>query len=509
MIGGAGSARAGALGGGSQRLLAAAVVLAAATLALLATSRATATADPATFLAVPFILLVAWMLLTSRHEFALAILLLYFGLLDGYFKLSVSAGNELPGLGRDALLYAIAIGMVVRGIVKRQPLEAPPLTAWVVAWLAVVMVQLLNPENGSVLHSVASLRQHIEFVPLFFIAYSIMRSRRRLRVFMMLLLVVAAVNGVVSLVQFNMSPDQLANWGPGYRDLINGESTAAPRTAVGSDGEQRTRPMALGSDMGFGGALGAIALPAAFALLVGTGGGWRRLAPVAVAGAGAALAVATSQSRSAVVAAIVGVIAFAALATVSRQALKALAAVVAIGLVSMFAITEIDDGGSFSRYESITPSRVFGTTVKSREGSFDSIDNYLTDFPLGAGIGSVGPASGVIDPPRFKGLGAENQLSFLIVEVGVLGLLLLIAFHARLVGLVVRRIRRLADGELRLLLAAVSAPLFALLSLWVVGVNTVSTPSAPYLWFMAGTLSYWLCGPGRTARGDANGRSPA
>jgi hypothetical protein len=509
MTGGAGSARAGALGGGSPWLLATALVLAAGTVGLLAISRASASADPAMLLAVPFVLLVAWMLLTSRHEFALAILLLYLALLDGYLKLSVSAGNELPGLGRDALLYAIAIGMVVRGIVKRQPFEAPPLTAWVVAWVAVVMVQLLNPENGSVLHSVASLRQHIEFVPLFFIAYSIMRTRRRLRAFLMLLLVVAAVNGVVSLVQFNMSPDQLANWGPGYSDLINGDGAAAPRTAVGSEGEQRTRPMALGSDMGFGGALGAIAIPAAFALLVGTGGGWRRLAPVAVAGAGAALAVATSQSRSAVVAAIVGVIAFAALATVSRQALKALAAVIVVGLASMFVLTEIDDGGSFSRYESITPSRVFGTTVKSREGSFQSIDDYLVQFPLGTGIGSVGPAAGVIDPPPFKGLGAENQLSFLIVEVGIPGLLLLIAFHARLVGLVVRRIRRLASSELRLLLAAVSAPLFALLSLWVVGVNTVSTPSAPYLWFMAGTLSYWLCGPGRRAGGDADGSPSA
>ena len=504
MVGGAGSARAGALGGRSQPPLVAGLVLAAGTLGLVATSKASAAAEPAVFLAIPFLLLVSWMLLTSKPEFALAILLLYLGLLDGVLKLSVSAGNELPGLGRDALLYAIAIGMVVRGVVRREPLQVPPLTAWVVAWVAVVLVQVLNPDNGSVLHSVASVRQHLEFVPLFFIAYSIMRTRRRLRVFMMLLLVAAAVNGVVSLVQFNMSPDQLASWGPGYDDLINGKSSAAPRTAVGADGEQRTRPMALGSDMGFGGALGAIAIPAAFALLVGTSGGWRRLAPVAALGAGAALAVATSQSRSAVVAAVVGVIAFAALATVSRQALKALAAVVVLGLASMFVITEIDDGGSFSRYESITPKRIFATTVKSREGSFQSIDDYLVSFPLGAGIGSVGPAAGVIDPPPFKGLGAENQLSFLIVEVGVPGLLLLIAFHARLVGLVVRRIRRLASGELRLLLAALSAPLFALLSLWVVGVNTTSTPSAPYLWFMAGILSYWLCGPGRRAAAEAD-----
>jgi hypothetical protein len=134
----------------------------------------------------------------------------------------------------------VAIGMLVRSVVKRQPLELPPLTAWVIAWLAVVLVQLLNPDNWSTLHSVASLRQHLEFVPLFFIAYSIMRTKRRLRVFMVLLLLVAAVNGAVSLIQFNMSPDQLASWGPGYADLIDGGS-AAPRTAVDDEGNERTR----------------------------------------------------------------------------------------------------------------------------------------------------------------------------------------------------------------------------------------------------------------------------
>ena len=80
------------------------------------------------------------------------------------------------------------------------------MTAWVLVFVAVVLVQLLNPDNWSTVHSLASLRQHLEFVPLFFIAYTIMRSERRLRAFLVLILAVAAVNGAVSLVQFNLSP---------------------------------------------------------------------------------------------------------------------------------------------------------------------------------------------------------------------------------------------------------------------------------------------------------------
>jgi hypothetical protein len=498
MSGGAASARAGAIGGGVPLPLAAGLVLGAAVLGLLATSEAGTPSESVALLGIPFLGIVAWMLATSRKALALAILLLYLGLLDGVLKLSVPAGNELPGLGRDALLYAVAIGMLVRTAVRREPLEVPPLTAWVVAWLAVVLVQLLNPDNWSTLHSVASVRQHLEFVPLFFIAYSIMRTKQRLRIFMILLLLVAAVNGAVSLVQFNMSPEQLANWGPGYSDLIEG-GQQAPRTAVNNEGEQRTRPMGLGSDMGFGGTLGAIAIPAAFALLIAGSAGWRRFVPVAILAAGALVAVATSQSRSNVVAAVVALIAFAALATASRQGMKVLAAVVVLGLVGVFTLGQIDGGGAFDRYGSIAPNRLVDTTIDARDGTYNSIGQYLTAFPLGAGIGTVGPAAGVIDPPPRKYLDAESQITFLIIEVGIPGLLVLLAFHFRLVGLVVSRIRKLPSGEVRLLLAGLAAPLFALLSLWIVGVNTTSTPNAPYLWFMAGTLSYWLCGPGRKA----------
>jgi hypothetical protein len=498
MSGGAASARAGALGGGVPLPLAAGLVLGAAALGLLATSEAGTPSEPVALLGLPFLGVVAWMFATSRKELALALVLIYLGLVDGFLKLSVPTGNELPGLGRDALLYAVAIGMLVRSVVKRQPLELPPLTAWVIAWLAVVLVQLLNPDNWSTLHSVASLRQHLEFVPLFFIAYSIMRTKRRLRAFMILLLLVAAVNGAVSLVQFNMSPSQLAGWGPGYADLIEG-GQQAPRTAVNNEGEQVTRPMGLGSDMGFGGALGALAIPAAFALLVGGNGGWRRFVPVAILAAGAVVAVATSQSRSVVVAAIVAVIGFAALATASRQGIRALVAVVALGLVGMLALGQIDKGGAFDRYDSIAPNRIVETTVDARDGTYKSIGQYFTAFPLGAGIGTVGPAAGVIDPPPRKYLDAESQFTFLLIEVGIPGLLVLMAFHFRLVGLVVSRIRKLDGGELRLLLAGLAAPLFAILSLWIVGVNTTSTPNAPYVWFMAGTLAYWLCGPGRNA----------
>jgi O-antigen ligase len=355
-----------------------------------------------------------------------------------------------------------------------------------------VLVQLLNPANQSLAHSVAALRQHIEFVPLFFIAYTVMRSKDRIRLFFLVLLAVTCVNAGVALVQFNMTPDQLAGWGPGYSDLINGVG-AAPRTAEGEDGERKVRPPGLGSDMGFAGNLGAVALPGALALLA-LGRFNRRQAILAgLMTPGAVIAIVTSQSRSVAVVGVVALLVFGMLALVAGQARRLMLAILAVGVLALAAVSFVGSqsgDGAFHRYSSVAPSEVFGTTVNSRSDTIAGIPDYIRKFPLGAGIGSVGPAANFMGEAR--PLNAESQFTFMIVEVGILGLLVFIAFQARLLGLLLARLRRLKDDEARLLLVGLVTPLVSFIALWVIGVTTTSTPNAPYIWFAAGTAVWWL-----------------
>ncbi len=140
--------------------------------------------------------------------------MLYIGLADGYLKLKT--GSSHATLLRDVLLYAITVGAIVRLAVRGETIRWPPLSGWVLAWVIVVAAQIANPENGTLAHSIASVRPHAEWVPLFFLAYFVMRSRARLRAFLLILLVIAAANGVVGLIQVNLTPGQLADWGPGY-----------------------------------------------------------------------------------------------------------------------------------------------------------------------------------------------------------------------------------------------------------------------------------------------------
>src|SRR4051794_4177105 len=164
---------------------------------------------------VGFVGISGWMLISRNYPLTLSVLLVYLLLLDGFLKLKT--GSQFTTLGRDVLFYSIVAGAVARFVIERKAIELPPLSGWIIAFAALVLVSMFNPGSYPALHAVASVRPHLEFVPMFFFGYLIMRDAKRLRVFLALLLACGAVNGVVNMIQYNLTPDQLSAWGPGYR----------------------------------------------------------------------------------------------------------------------------------------------------------------------------------------------------------------------------------------------------------------------------------------------------
>jgi O-antigen ligase len=391
-------------------------------------------------------------------------------------------------------------GILIRAAVRKQHFDLPPLGGWIVAWLLVIGVQLANPSNGTLFHSLASVRPLAEFVPLFFLGYFTIRSRAALRAFLLLLLVVAAVNGIVGLVQLNLNPEELSSWGPGYERAINGEGDVSGRTFFDNEGVSRVRPFALGGDFGFGGTIGMIAIPAALALLALTRrrGIW---AVSALLAGGAIVGIATSEARVAVLGSVIAAFAFAVLTVTSRGGLRT---VFAIGLALIVTYATIglvfsdSESGTFDRYESInSPGRAVSTALDYRKGTMARIPKYAVDFPLGAGIGQAGPASSVAGGNNRK-LDAESEPTYLLIEVGIPGLMVMLGFFGTLIYISFTRIRKIPDREARILLTGVAAPIFAIVVTGYVGINTANVPNSPYLWFAAGVLSYWLLGDGRS-----------
>jgi hypothetical protein len=442
-----------------------------------------------------FVVALLWLATTRRTQLALVLFMIYVGALDGFFKLTT--GADVVTLARDALLFAIVVGVLVRAQVTGARLNAPPLTAWVAGFVVLVLVQLLNPQAGTVAHSLAGVRQHLEFVPLFFLTFAFVRTTKALRTFVVVLLLIAAANGVVSWVQFRLEPEQLAKWGTGYAERVLGEGrfVESGRTFASAGGEDRIRPFGLGSDAGSGGVIGAFALGGVLALASLFTRVRYLLFAVAMA-IGATTAIITSQVRGVVVAGVIVVLAYGLLTAMSRGRVASLLGIAVGVLVSFFVIQGIVGavGADALRYEGLSTSRILKTTGEARGESLAAIPDNMADYPLGAGLGTAGPASGVAGGSELVGeVDAESWFSFMTIETGIAGTALMTLFTCLLFGLGLVRCRHEPDREARMLLAAIIAPLAAILVLYTIGGGlTATTPGGPYLWAVAGIVSYWL-----------------
>lgn len=468
---------------------------------LLAIAIATRVPEPNFFLAAGLLVgllgLVA-LAASARYEVTLTVLVLYLGLVDGVIKLKTN--SEMVSSLRDLLIAAICAGALVRMVVRREPVRLPPLSGWVIAFVVLTLVEAANPNTLGVLKALGGFRQLLEWVPFFFLGYLLMRSKDRLRKLFLLLGVIALVNGLVSTVQTQLTPEELAGWGPGYAERINGTGSVSGRVYEDENGTVRVRPPALGSDLGFGGFVGVLALPGLLALLAIGRPSDRWLALLLCLGA--LLAVATSLQREAVLGAVIAAMALVALsASAGRRATRVLAGLLvvgalAFGLASTFAPRAGE--GVFSRYASITPDKAASTSVNYRQKTLAQIPAVVAKYPLGAGLATAGAGAtfGGHSPAIIDGRAAtaESQYNLINLELGLPGLLLWIALTITIVTLAARGLRRIGDVELRLSLAAVFATFIAFTIMGFAGPTTVNLPFGPFFWFAIGIAAYWFAG---------------
>ena len=428
--------------------------------------------------------------------------MLYLGLLDGYLKLAT--GSSAVTFVRDGFLFALVFGLLVRATVQHVRLPLPPLSGWLIALTVLVLLEFANPRAGTIVHSVAGARQHLEFVPLFFLTFTYVRTKRALRTFFVLLAVIAACNAVANLVQFNESPRQFAAWGPGYAQRINGTGgfTGGGRTFATSAGQTRTRPFGLGSDAGDGGLFCMIALCGIFALSIRSKRTLGQLFAVAAALA-ALLGIITSEGRTVVVVSVIAVVMFGLLTITARTRLTSVLVLAGVIAASAFVVEGLaaTTGTSQLRYSGLGPTGIFQTESTARGSSLAVIPYNLATYPFGAGVGTVGPsatAPGASQTTQNQP-DAETAFSYLTEEIGIPGMIVVLGFVLRLLALGLIRCRREPDPEARLLLAAVIAPLAAILAMSFSGPWPPVVPPGPYLYAAAGIISYWLVALPRSA----------
>ena len=445
-----------------------------------------------------------------RHGVVLLVLMAYVGMGDGFVRLTVNDGRLT--IVRDLLFYALVAGILVRLATSGERPRTPPYTGWIVGFAAVVVAQLLNPFIYSPSAAIQGIRPHLEWVPLFFFGFAYMRDPRRLRVLLYFLLVVGAVNGAVSWVQAQLTPEQFAAWGPGYADRVLGQGAFGEAGRVYWDEMgPHVRPFGLGSDSSFGGLVGFLAVPAGLALLATRQRMGTVVKPlVAVLLAGCVVGIVVSQQRTSVVGAVIVLACFAVLTASAGRVVRtavvcAVVGVMTVGVVSL--VGNQSEYDPFERYTTISPTQVLGATGSERGVTFAAIPGYLTKTPFGIGLGRAGPATGLSENGdlaiRTGGVvpNSETEITYLLSELGIPGLAVVLAIHLMLAAAALRSVRRIRDHETRLLVAAVGAPLLAMLAAWLSTTTTANVPLSPYFWFAGGAIAYWHSvvrpGPGR------------
>jgi hypothetical protein len=460
---------------------------------------------------------------SSRLEITVTVLAIYCGMLDGPVKLLSGGGTATSAL-RNVLIFGVALGAILRLVVKRERITLPAMSGWIIGLFALVLVEAFNPQTGGVLKFIGGFRQQLQWVPFFFFGYVLIRSTSRFRKLFIVLGVLALANGVVATYQTRLTPGQLASWGPGYHQriygaIVEGKLRGGHRVYV-SEGEGRVRPPALGSDAGFGGGVGVVALPGTLALLALWRIRRRWLAVVLVFGA--ILAVATCLGRLQVVGAAIGVMSFAALSvSLGRRMSRPVATLLGVAALALplgAVFVAYEGSGTFKRYESIAPEQAASTSTSHKSGVLSLLPHQLSVAPFGVGLGSVGAAGGFggksTDLLEGHAVNAETQFNFIADELGLPGLILWVLFTLNVIFIAVSRLRRIADLELRLCLAAITAPLISFFAMSFSGPVTAGAAGGAFIFFASGVVAYWFAGPGfkraRNARAkDARVAVPA
>ena len=360
----------------------------------------------------------------------------------GFAEVFIISQTALPALlylpGSQAFrlpirFSAFAISLAAFGWYQVQSTSQTTRSAmqpWIAAIMALLALMLFHPETSSLLGGIAHMAVYFAVLAPLFWAPEFVKSPEQLARIIWILLLCSGANAVVGVLQV-YDPTR---WLPAEfsRVVTSGEGGLGAVTYLGARGQHIIRPPGLFDTPG------AVAGPASFAALLGlvfavsASPIWKRALSLAIAGAGLA-AIYLSQVRISLVATVVMMAAYAVVAMRQGRVARATQfGILAGGVVVVALSLAVALGGAAitERVNSLFASDPL-TVYKGARGDLLTYTFYelLFQYPLGAGLGRWGMASGYFGSanPTSAGIWAEIQFTGWMIDGGIVMVFLYLA----------------------------------------------------------------------------------
>lgn len=382
----------------------------------------------------------------------------------------------------DLLFVVVVVGWIGQKILERGPLVPPtPLGRPLLVYAAVVTIMALNP-TVSLLQNLMGWRAWLLYTPLYLIGYETFDSRPRLERFLTFCLVLAGLVSLYGVIQYVIGPKRFMFLSETLASRHGGAVAILAAPPVGPTPNPYFRIFstmvsagALGSFCAF---FGVVALHAYLSC--------RGLVKKIFYGVLFLLILLTlflTASRSSWIAFFL-CSALLCLLRVRRSTLNiAIAGVLVYFLFLVTAsLTEgfLVDRAMTLRDQDFLSDRISGTFV----GAFE----HALEYPLGRGLGHTGGVPAVLAREwKIETRNMDNEFGRALLEMGWIGLALLVYFVIMLFRLLFAALRAGQRGDVASPLTAVSLALVTVLVGLPVG-NPLGTsiPQSVYFWLLLG-----------------------
>ena len=416
------------------------------------------------------VLVAAGTLISLSNAFAGLVILLFVSVIDGFLKALSPSFFVL--LIKDYFLGLCLLGWLLRRAL-REPSEAMSqrLAAPILLFTAFVIAQVSNPNAPDLRTALAGVRAWVIWLPLFFIAYDVISTRKRFDWLLGAMLASALLMAVYGLFQYAFGFEHLFGLSETFRDY------AARYGWWSAEGVMTRRvfsttvsPGTLGSAMAMCGLLA-----------VGAFYYWRSRASRLLAMGTAATCFTTmvlSGTRSALVAGLFGGIAMLLVARRPRLLLAA-------GLIALVVgewASAASGGAIGERVATLWEDRAY--TIE--RPTYPLLRGFAVaiDYPMGVGVGTgVGVADRLQARIEQHEVGLiENEFGRAFAELGLPGGLLFIYLVWTIVVQLYNAQRQLKSPRFRMMALGMFGASLAVMSQLMVGAAFYGAPPAPFFW---------------------------